>query len=63
MIKHYVPSLDRLEELLVKHNGDCPQPCDGCDLAAEARAVHRIREALCKELERHISSPKCKLDK
>lgn len=36
------PSLDRVEQLCVTHNGTCVQPCDGCDLAAEVTALLRL---------------------
>jgi hypothetical protein len=36
------PSLDEVERLLAKHQGDCEQPCDGCELAAEVAVLLRL---------------------
>jgi hypothetical protein len=36
------PSLDVVERLVIKHRGDCAQPCDACDLAAEVIALLRL---------------------
>lgn len=36
------PSLDVVEQLVAKHQGECPQPCDGCELAAEVVALLRL---------------------
>jgi hypothetical protein len=36
------PSLDTLERLVGKHQGECSQPCDGCDLASEVVSLLRV---------------------
>lgn len=40
------PNLDALERLLAAHRGECPQPCDGCDLAAEVVSLHRLLQII-----------------
>lgn len=45
------PGLDRLEQLLARHNGACAQPCDGCDLAAEVVAMHRLVQFISTQVE------------
>lgn len=44
------PSLDLLEQLVEKHRGNCPQPCDACDLAAEVVALLGLLRFVTEEL-------------
>jgi len=36
------PGLDVVARLVMKHRGNCPQPCDGCELAAEVVGLLRV---------------------
>lgn len=45
------PSLDTVERLLHKHQGACVQPCEGCELASEVVALHRVLAFVAQGLE------------